>query len=237
MEFDAMPKDDEIKISGTLEAITKYIEEQYSVNHEEAVNIAFLLAKSQHDSLIEELPYLEYPLDNDGKSSSNVARGMFANSRHFVNISELKIASLKNLSPEFMYFLLTSKDKREVSDYARMLLETAKVIYEHTTSVPDELLCICLRAWLSVGGKTRASFSVSDAQPPKECSKKADSPFVCDLTAEDGRQLIGNAHWKCIFHQKDNYCNLNEEKVKEGLTILESYGIIRPTVSEQYVFL
>lgn len=224
--------DTNMHVSGTLDAITEYILDQYNLDERTtAWKVAILLALEQENVLIDELCQYEKeeldPVLFGQEEPSPPAQGMLLQTRYFLDLDDIKVKALSFVPLELVKFLIDISKGETRKGIISMLFRVACRLYKEITCVPKGLLCVCLRAWQNVGMKTNVEFSVEEASPPTEAWGVHEKRSTCDMTQDDDVQAIGHEKFCCFFHAKDNYCNLTSEKVLQSLMALERIGIVR----------
>lgn len=234
--------DTSVEISGTLDAISLYVAKNYGLSQNSANKATTLIWLEQECDLARELN--EHEINGSLKSLSEFdsrpedgypAQGMVFNSRVFLSVSKLKAEAYCFIPSMLIDFLLGS-EKLSVK-VVKLICSCVLAVMSAKKVVPDGLSCVCLRAWNSTNGEKNIPFYSKNLLPLHERADDKSSPFVCEFTQDDGTQRIGHASFDCPFHSQENYCKIDEEKVRAILATLEELNIIEKHGVDGYRFL
>lgn len=237
---DTVENTESVPVSGTLDAIAYYMQDEWRFTPEEADKAAATLWLEQECARIEAGASVQMSLLPklylDGiKTLDPKAQGMVANSRLFCNVDKMSTEIFAAIPWEVIAALVSNNRS---ASFTKSLLKFLRIASENVKLVPKGLACVCMRAWTYVEGKKRIPFFPSDILPERETHSDETSPFVCDLAEDDGREHSGRASWECKSHDRDkNYCQLSEEKAKEMLNALADLGVLKDEDDGSFFFL
>ncbi len=221
-------REETIRVSGTLDAISAYIVQKLGLDPLDAAKAATLLWLEQececadlakNSELNVGLKSLREFGDNGEK-----AQGMVADSRVFISAEGAMVMALASIPAQIVEDILCQSEIDQTA--VKILFKVANIIRKNGTVIPDSLACVCMRAWRCVKRQVHIPFHVDDVMPGREYPRDEASGLVCDLTQDDGRQRLKAAKWSCPYHRDGNHCCLTPALAGQMLDVLEQQGVL-----------